>query len=316
MLAMPTHGTIAVTDYGWYQYLVGRSPPEVNFWTPSDRRPFRAPEFSPFFFKLKSPLNAICGFGYFARWSSLPDWLAWECFGEGNGCESLDEMRARISAIRARIRYVQSGTVSNIGCILMVQPTFFPESEWVRQPADWPVRTVDRKGYDLTVGEGKRVLDECLERAAGLRPMTAPALPQVAGPAARYGAPLTITPRLGQGTFRVAVTDAYGRACAVTSEHSLPALEAAHLWSYSKGGPHEVRNGLLLRADMHRLFDKGYVTVTPQLRLEVSARLRTDFDNGRSYYPFHGQEVRVPTHQDHRPAIDFVRWHNDHVFLG
>lgn len=315
-MAAPSHGTVAVTDYGWYQYLVGRSLPEVNFWTPSDRRLFRAPEFSPFFFKLKAPHNAICGFGYFARWSSLPDWLAWECFGEGNGCASLEEMQTRIGAIRARIGYVPSGPLSNIGCILIVQPTVFPESAWVRQPADWPARTVDRKGYDLTIGEGQRVLNECLERAAGLLPVTTAALPQVAGPAARYGAPLLIAPRLGQGTFRVAVTDAYGRACAVTSEHSLPALEAAHLWSYSKGGPHEVRNGLLLRADLHRLFDKGYVTVTSQLRLEVSGRLRTDFDNGKSYYPFQGQEVRVPTRDEYRPAMDFIRWHNEHVFLG
>lgn len=155
---MPPHGTIAVTDYGWYHYLVGRNLPEVNFWTPSDRRVFRAPEFSPFFFKLKSPHNAICGLGYFARWSSLPDWLAWECFEKGNGCETLAEMQARIGAIRARIPYYTLRPLSNIGCILIVQPTFFPESEWVRQPADWPARTVDRKRYDLTVGEGTRVL--------------------------------------------------------------------------------------------------------------------------------------------------------------
>lgn len=77
------HGTIAVTDYDWYDFLRRRFEPEVNFWTPSDRRAFNAPEFSPFFFKLKAPHRAIGGFGYFARWSSLPDWLAWECFGPG-----------------------------------------------------------------------------------------------------------------------------------------------------------------------------------------------------------------------------------------
>ena len=85
-------GTIAVTDYGWYEFLQSRALPEVNFWTPSDRRGFRAPEFSPLFFKLKAPHNAIGGFGYFARWSSLPVWLAWECFGDGNGCASLHEL--------------------------------------------------------------------------------------------------------------------------------------------------------------------------------------------------------------------------------
>jgi hypothetical protein len=55
-----------------------------------------------------------------------------------------------------------------------------------------------------------------------------------------------------------------------------------------------VRNGVLLRSDLHRLFDLGYVTVMPDLHLEVSPRLRSDFENGRTYYPLHGTEVIVP----------------------
>ena len=89
-------------------------------------------------------------------------------------------------------------------------------------------------------------------------------------PGSRYGEPRLIQPRLGQATFRIAVLDAYGRACAVTGEHSLPALEAAHIRSYAESGPHEICNGLLLRADLHRLFDTGYVTVTPELRLGLA----------------------------------------------
>jgi HNH endonuclease len=104
----------------------------------------------------------------------------------------------------------------------------------------------------------------------------------------RYGDSRLVQPRLGQATFRIAVLDAYGRACAVTGEHSLPALEASHIRSYAQDGPHEIRNGLLLRADLHRLFDTGYVTVTPDLRLDVSGHLRKDYNNGRSYYPLQG----------------------------
>jgi HNH endonuclease len=60
---------------------------------------------------------------------------------------------------------------------------------------------------------------------------------------------------------------------------------------YAKDGPHDVRNGVLLRADLHRLFDQGYVTITPEYRLEVSPRLKEDYRNGRSYYPLHGASV-------------------------
>jgi len=308
-------GTIAVTDFGWYEFLAHRRPPEVNFWTPSDRRPFHAPPLSPFLFKLKSPHNAIGGFGYFARWLSLPDWLAWDAFGAGNGCASLAEMRDRIAAIRHRISYVSAGSLSNIGCILLVEPAFFPPEAWVPQPRDWPARTVSAKGYDLTVGEGRRVWEACLERA------TSPALIEgvvrtVAEPAARFGAPRLVVPRLGQGTFRIAVTEAYGRSCAVTGEHSLPVLDAAHIRSYKADGPHDVSNGILLRADLHRLFDQGYVTMTPDHHLEVSGRLREDYSNGRSYYPLHGAPLSLPLTAAERPGPEFIRWHNEHVYLG
>lgn len=310
------NGTVAVTDFGWYDFLSTRNVPEVNFWTPSDRRRFSAPAFSPFFFKLKAPHRAIAGFGYFARWSSLPTWLAWECFGDGNGCESLATFERRVADIRSRIRYVAAGRVQNIGCVLLVQPVFFPRDAWVRQPSDWHDRTVSSETYDLTSGEGRRVWEECRERAqTSLAPRLQ--LPLVASPAhPRYGAPQLVTPRYGQGTFRVSVTDAYGRACAATGEHSLPVLEAAHIRSYAEDGPHEVRNGLLLRADLHRLFDKGYLTVTPDRRLEVSGRLRTDYNNGRVYYPLHGQSLRQPAAEHDRPAAEFLTWHNEHVYLG
>jgi putative restriction endonuclease len=309
-------GTIAVTDFGWYDFLARRSLPEVNFWTPSDRHRFSAPRFSPFFFKLKAPHRVIAGFGYFAAWSSLPDWLAWDCFGEGNGCESIAALEARLAEIRSRIRYKPSAVVPSIGCILLVQPTFFPRDAWVAQPTDWHDRTVRGKQYDLSLGEGRRIWEQCLERADLQDAVTRGQLPQVAGPVARYGAPREIRPRLGQGTFRVGVTDAYGRACAVTGEHSLPALEAAHIRSYAENGPHEVRNGILLRADLHRLFDKGYVTVTPAHRLEVSGRLRTDYANGRSYYPLQGAELSTPRAEYDRPAAEFLEWHNEHAYLG
>lgn len=308
-------GTVAVTDFGWYEFLSRRALQEVNFWSPSDRRSVSAPAFSPFFFKLKAPHRAIAGFGYFAKWSSLPVWLAWECFGEGNGAESLAALEARLAEIRARIRYVPTGPTANIGCVIVVQPKFFSRDAWIPQPSDWHDRTVSAAAYDLSAGEGARIWAECVERSTEVLPSGA-RLPRVVGLAfPRYGAPHAVTPRLGQGAFRVSVTDAYARACAVTGEHSLPALEAAHIRSYASEGPHEVRNGILLRADLHRLFDKGYITVTRDYRLEVSDRLRFDYHNGKSYYPLHGHPVQVPDEVNSRPADEFLVWHNEHVYL-
>jgi putative restriction endonuclease len=94
----------------------------------------------------------------------------------------------------------------------------------------------------------------------------------------------------------------------------LPALEASHIQPYAKDGPHDVRNGVLLRADLHRLFDQGYVTITPEYRLEVSPRLKEDYQNGRSYYPLHGSTVTVPAAAADAPNVDLLRWHNERVY--
>ncbi|MBI2203613.1 MAG: HNH endonuclease [Candidatus Rokubacteria bacterium] len=315
---MAVTGTIAITDEGWYDFLSERPEvTELNFWTPSAYRSFRAPPFSPFLFKLRAPHNAVCGFAYFAQFSRLPDWLAWETFALGNGCASFAEMHARIARIRARIRYDATTGSDEIGCIQLVSPVFFPRGYWIPQPTDWRPRTQTPVKYDLAVGEGRRVWEACLAQAAS----SAVAVPSsdllaVVERGPRYGDPRLVRPRLGQATFRVAVLDAYARGCAVTEEHSLPALEASHIRPFAQEGPHEISNGLLLRSDLHRLFDTGYVTVTPSLRFEVSARLRQDFQNGRTYYPLHGARVRVPPIASHQPAKMLLEWHNEHVFRG
>jgi putative restriction endonuclease len=112
------------------------------------------------------------------------------------------------------------------------------------------------------------------------------------------------------------VTDAYDRRCAASGERTLPVLQAAHIKPYADGGPHNVDNGLLLRSDLHTLFDRGYLTVTPEARIEVSGKIREEFENGRDYYALHGRPLRLPTPQYAGPSGELLAWHNEHVFLG
>ena len=90
------------------------------------------------------------------------------------------------------------------------------------------------------------------------------------------------------------VTDAYNRRCAVTGERTLPVLQAAHIKPYAESGPNRVSNGLLLRSDLHILFDRGYVTINRDYRLEVSPRIREEFENGRQYYAMAGDGTGGP----------------------
>jgi putative restriction endonuclease len=128
----------------------------------------------------------------------------------------------------------------------------------------------------------------------------------------RYGDSFLARARLGQGAFRVLVTDAYKRRCAITGERTLPALEAAHIQAYADSGPHLASNGLLLRSDLHRLFDEHYLTITPDLRVAVSRRIREEFENGREYYRLHGHELaQLPDAEKDRPGKAYLQWHNE-----
>jgi putative restriction endonuclease len=112
------------------------------------------------------------------------------------------------------------------------------------------------------------------------------------------------------------VRDAYHNACAITHEHSTPVLEAAHIKAYSQGGYHRVDNGILMRRDLHRLFDLGYATITPEYRFRVGARLRQEFDNGRCYYDLDQQPIDLPDAEHLRPNPEFLAWHADTLFKG
>lgn len=295
---------IANTDYDWYRHLSGLAArpeglDEVNFWKPSGRGgAFRALSFGePLIFKLKkSHGHAIAGFGLYTAFRRLTLREAWRAFGESNGAPSLADVQTRV----AKYASGADSLSHRIGCILLSTPFFFPQPMWIDAPADWSDNTVVGKGYDTSQGEGRRIWQACLDRAATLsqavvlEPDRRGELPLLVDrPAERYGAERTIRPRLGQSTFRFGLEDAYGQ-CAVTREHSLPALDAAHIVPYGEGGSHDLTNGLLLRADVHRLYDSGYVTVTPDYTFKVSPRLREDFDNGKVYYALDGQRIWTP----------------------
>ena len=93
-------------------------------------------------------------------------------------------------------------------------------------------------------------------------------------------------------------------------------LQAAHIKPFADSGPNRVDNGLLLRSDLHIFFDSGYLTVTPNFRIEVSRRIKDEFENGREYYPLHGQHLLVlPDSREERSSEIFINWHNEKVFI-
>ena len=305
-------GYVGVTDNDWFSFL-GQQPgiDEVNFWQPGGSRLFKS--LNPgeiFLFKLHAPHHYIVGGGFFAHSTILPVSLAWSAFGIKNGANSFSEMRRLIERNRHE---AASHEDYKIGCILLVQPFFFNRQDWIRIPPDFSLNIVQGKGYDLNQGHGLVLWEQIQERLTRI-PGTFEEQVKVAEPAAGYGEPILVLPRLGQGSFRVIVTDAYQRRCAITQEKTLPALEAAHIKPFSESGPHAVNNGLLLRSDIHRLFDSGYVTITTNHHFEVSNRIKEEFDNGEEYRALHGKKIWVPPAPQFKPGSDYLTWHNDNVF--
>ena len=299
---------VGITDRDWFTLLSSCTQlDEVNFWQPSGNRQFRA--LTPgelFLFKLHSPDDFIVGGGVYAHSSLLPISLAWESFGVSNGARSLSEMRTRLAKYR---RQGEDRTADyTIGCILIEQPFFLPQRSWITIPPDWKANIVQGRGYDLSVEPGLSLWNQ-LKSVLPTAMVPLESKPQ-------YGDPILTFPRLGQGSFRVLVTDAYERRCALTSERTLPALDAAHIKPYSESGFHLVSNGILLRRDLHALFDKGYITVTPSMHVEVSRRIKEEFENGRDYYRHHGSLIRLPMHLADSPAPEFLEWHNVNVYRG
>ncbi|MFO7655151.1 MAG: HNH endonuclease [Candidatus Krumholzibacteriia bacterium] len=310
-------GYVANTDFTWFSFLRDRRLDEVNFWQPSGGRAFRAVSpGAPFFLKLKQPYNAIAGIGFFAHHSVLPAWLAWQTFGEGNGAPSFGAMSGNIQRLRRTAKADGRPGSFEIGCIVLSGCVFFDDADWIRIPRDYARNIVQGKTYELSQGEGARIWSECRAVAAGMRGAGLAADATVFHEADRYGEPVLTRPRLGQGAFRIAVLDAYGRTCAVSTEHSLPVLEAAHIRSYSQGGAHDVSNGICLRSDIHRLFDAGYVTIDEDNRFVVSRRLRDEYDNGKVYYAWHGHEVALPRRAALRPDPTALRWHRENEFVA
>lgn len=310
---------LGVTDNNWYKYLSQINPEDVNFWQPGGTVNFKViPSGAPFLFKLKSPLNVIGGIGFFSSHTFLPMSMAWDTFKNRNGCDTYDEFSKMITNYR-RDKFNVNPT---IGCIVLTNPLFFKREDWIEVPEDWGKSIVQGKSYDTVDEIGRKLwtkIELMIEKYLITRSIdegkSQLILEEPYSPA--YGKSILTKVRLGQGAFRILVTDAYTRRCSITGEKTLPVLEAAHIKPYAESGPHFISNAILLRSDMHKLFDCGYLTITKEHKIEVSSRIKEEFQNGKEYYQFHGKELMfLPNREIDKPNVKYIDWHNSNIYRG
>lgn len=156
---------VAVTERDWYEFFASRADVDrVNFWLPEPwEGEFRLLDRGePLLFRLRAPVNVIVGGGFFERYGTLRVSRAWRKFGEMNGAPTLEAVRDRIT--RLRHEDTPWWYDSDIGCILLAEPFFWPEELWISHPSDWKAEIGRGKTYDLSTGPGENLWEAVIDR--------------------------------------------------------------------------------------------------------------------------------------------------------
>jgi putative restriction endonuclease len=310
-------GYVGVTDGDWYRFLAGRpevASREVNFWRPGGGNAFRALDVGePFFFKTHAPHNRVVGGGFFSGFAPLRASEAWAMLGEGNGVASLEQMRERIAHYRREP--IGPREDPEIGCVFIRDSTFFPDDLTFDPPPGFKLNIVQGKGYEMGDAGVAGYFGDLMQLVLG-RPLPAEIdLGQpwhASGPV--FGEPRLAPYRMAQQAFKAVVLATYHGECAITGAKIRPTLQAAHIRPVTRDGENRIDNGLLLRSDVHTMFDQGYLAVAPDYRLLVSPRLRAEFGNGEAFYARAGTVIALPERRADRPSREFLEWHRDQVF--
>jgi putative restriction endonuclease len=324
---------VGVTDNRWAAFLRQRADlTEANFWQPSPHGFKALNPGEPFLFKTKDPKKfrgvdipgySLVGGGFFDEYVELRVSEAWTIWGEANGVATEAELAARAQAYRSGDSD-DADPDPTIGYVILRNIFFADHGAERPQPPHWSRNSVTYVKYDASETDPRRDSDYVQDSFAALQAHARVDLgwePDLRGIALewqgpRFGPPVLVRPRMGQGHFKRAVATAYRNRCAVTCSATFPSLEAAHIRPFAEGGEHAVSNGLLLRTDVHRLYDRGYLSIDPDLRLRVSPQLRAHGWNGVEFYEREesGFQIAPPEDPQLSPSRDALAWHYETKF--
>jgi putative restriction endonuclease len=255
------------------------------------------------------------GGGVFSGRSRMTLSELWEWFGQASGARSIQELRATFKFMIGQ--EISSADDPEVDTLLLYHARFFRDEEVVELAVN-ETQFILHQGRYVQLG-GLPPTDTFVRSVLTyFQPRSDPEADEVAQIVLGTirAAARTVVPRLGQGAFRAMVSDAYAHQCALTGYRVRPVLEAAHIKSYSSGGEHRLDNGLLLRSDVHTLFDRGFISFAEGGRLLVSPQLRERFGNGDWYYERAGMELAKPRRAVDAPNEDYLAWHRQSVFFG
>ena len=290
---------IAPTDIGWFQFLKeNKHFNDVNFWTPTPWNITRLNSNDKFYFMLKSPIRKIGGFGIFKKYSNHNLNEAWALFGYGNGCASKEELIKRLDDYKAKNSQDKTSVANTeIGCISLSNVEFWEEDAYIdlaETNIDFSSNIVKLKYY--TTEDFNTSVSTNEENGYILVDMDSEKLKK-----ARM-----ITDRKGQSNFKLLVSTAYNNKCCITGETIPELLEAAHIQPYINQTSNHVQNGILLRSDIHKLYDNNLIYIDESFIVHTSSMLQSNY-----YKQFHNKTISLPSDTIKYPSKDALKSRHD-----
>jgi HNH endonuclease len=172
------------------------------------------------------------------------------------------------------------------------KPIFFPRYPFTRLPEQWP--TTIPEDNSMSMEEIIDDLNNQMQQDSFFSPANLEEARQRIAEAINY--------RRGQTEFRDKLIEIYGGKCTITGCDAKEALEAAHIIPYRLDQNNDPENGLLLRADIHTLFDLGLLAINDS---DMSVILSKEL-NGTVYENLHGRRLRLPRRHKNVPNKSFL----------
>ncbi|MNK33957.1 hypothetical protein D3C87_524560 [compost metagenome] len=284
---------ISSTDGNWFNYLKDNELSSyVNFWTPTPRNTKDLKEGDRFYFMLKSPVWKIGGFGEFVRYENITPELAWNKFGNRNGNISkqdfINSIQEYMNKNSEKYGKRTLDTYSyKLGSIVLRNCEFWDKQDY-KDPEDYDIKFPLR-------AETIRCLDQddpFLHDNSGLTDFGLVNEP-------REDNVYVVKYRNGQSVFKGKILKAYNNTCCITGETMPELLEAVHIQKYANKYSNHVQNGVLLRVDIHRLFDSNLLIVDKDYTIRISSLVTDEY-----YKHFDGKKINLPLLEQDRPSVE------------
>lgn len=230
----------------------------------------------------------ICGYGIYQGIEKMTIKEAWKKFGPNNGCDSYASFKDKLGVYNKSIEDDKT-----IGAICLSDVVFFDDNNFIDLDlinVEWHNCIVKFKRY---YNEDPIISCHQINNTENFR-----LIPK----APKKKKHSETTQREGQSEFRQKVASAYCHKCCITGESCADLLEAAHIQGYISKESNHIQNGLLLRVDLHKMFDSGLLAIEENYRVIVSKIVTSEY-----YQSFNGKPISLPCDKYNHPSTDALK---------